>query len=74
MWFKAKLNVNDFIFDANKWLVHTDISIHARDVNHNDNNESEIKPSDSTNVETNVSEKKSIHKHHTSSKATKSNR
>ena len=71
IWFKAKvLSVNDFIDDVNKWLEKTDI---PKPGGNEDRDESEVKPSDSiSNIETNVSGKKSSLKSYGSSRSGKS--
>lgn len=70
---EQELSANHFLVDANKWFKNADIPQMAEHDNHYTDNECEIKPSDSiSNVETNVSGKKSSHGSHTSPKVTKS--
>lgn len=74
IWFKAKfLSVNEFTDDVNKWMANADIPKPAEHENNEDCDKSEVKPSDSiSNVETNVSGKKSSRKSHASSRSGRS--
>lgn len=74
IWFKAKLlSVNEFTDCVKKWLSNPDVRNPAENDNNEDCDENEVKPSDSiSNVETNVSGKKSSRKSHTSSRSGKS--
>lgn len=73
IWFKAKLlSVNEFIDRVKCWLSNPEVKKPA-EKDDDDCDEGEVKPCDSiSNVETNVSSKKSYQKSHTSSRSGRS--